>query len=271
MNAKRKAVSPKEKWQVNRRRYTWHLRPPFKTQFDRSHWWKETPGTEIEPIAALYELARRHPLVSQREPIWPPGQPRIPLPSIFEPQPSLRSTRILAMKSWPKLTKTERTNWKSSVGKLKGFDFRPGDSICISVTKLADSALWRQRRIAQLTSERLDAPLGFLRWLDTCVNPPTASEWESAIAQCAVEAYRKGCVLLAVAPDLAPDKAASVMMKAYREHLRLYPPAKPAQRAYPKKWLRLIAEFEDDETSLNKAKSPVFNRYRRVLDGLSFT
>jgi hypothetical protein len=105
---------------------------------------------------------------------------------------------------------------------------------------------------------------------DLAQNPPTAAEWESAIVQCAIEAHRQGYVLLAVAPDLAVDKAESLMAKKYREHLKLYPPLHPHQRARWESWLPIIAEFEDDEASGAKAKSQVFARYRRALNAIHF-
>jgi len=37
------------------------LDSPFNQEFDRTQWWKDE--TDINPVAALYELARRHPLV----------------------------------------------------------------------------------------------------------------------------------------------------------------------------------------------------------------
>jgi hypothetical protein len=101
--------------------------------------------------------------------------------------------------------------------------------------------------------------------------PPTADEWESAIAQCAIEAHRQGYVLLAVAPDLAVDDAESVMAKKYREHLDLYPPLHPHQRARWVDWLPLISAFEDAELQQGGAKSSqIFARYRRALDGVHF-
>jgi hypothetical protein len=63
MTAKRKTASSKETWQAMRARYTWHLRPPFDQEFNRSHWWKG--DSKIHPVAALYELARRHPRVGE--------------------------------------------------------------------------------------------------------------------------------------------------------------------------------------------------------------
>ena len=63
MSVKRKASSAKTNWLAVRRKYTWHLRPPFKTHFDRAHWWKGKPESDIESAAALYELARRRSLV----------------------------------------------------------------------------------------------------------------------------------------------------------------------------------------------------------------
>src|SRR6267142_1463569 len=45
--------------------YTWHLRRPFKCEFDREHWWMGKLDSTIEPAAAAYELARRHPMVGK--------------------------------------------------------------------------------------------------------------------------------------------------------------------------------------------------------------
>ena len=44
-------------------KYTWHLRALFKGKFDQSHWWNEENKSAVSPIAAVYELARRHPRI----------------------------------------------------------------------------------------------------------------------------------------------------------------------------------------------------------------
>ena len=298
----------------NRRRFTWHFRPLFESQFDRSHWWKGKDQSEIEPAAALYELARRHPLVRET---WlkriaaikrnhrglgvGPGHPfygearfsRIILNQDWfqvggnsSPPHSLYWTCLFGLKSWAKLDYTERENWKFSAGYLKGLDFRDEDLQCYSINQYAHWRITDERKAAltkkgqinelnyeQTPEERKAARKKYLSVLhnDLAVNPPTAEEWEVAIGNRAVEAYRRGYALLAVAPDLKADKAASVMAKIYRDHLRLYRPSRHKQRARWKDWLSIISEFENDETnSKKKAKSQVFVRYRRALDGIRF-
>jgi len=101
------------------------------------------------------------------------------------------------------------------------------------------------------------------------VNPPTAEEWEAAIGNRAVEAYRQGNTLLAVAPDLKADKAASMMKKVY--DLTERRKASPKQKARWQDWLPLISQFEESVTKRQKDTSQVFIRYRRAVDGICFT
>jgi hypothetical protein len=288
MNSKRKASFAKKNWRAGRRKYTWYFRSPFKAQFDRSHWWKKSPNNE--PCAALYELARRHPLVREtwlknfaantrsrwNIAIWLhkqglPGTARLPagceeltkkitLPPIGSQLPLMNSlgwTCFYGLKSWANLTLAQRESWKRSVGKIKGLDFRWDIDTCESVSSRLAFEAW--------------SPLNkLINPLCPLTNPQTASEWETAIAHWAVEAHRQGKVLLAVAPDLDSKKAGQLMVKTYRDHLRLYAPATPPQRARWEQWLDLIEEFEDDETSPAKAKSQVFARYRRAVVEIRF-
>ena len=53
VRAKRKETSLKGTWQAKR--------APFKGQSDCSPWWSGKPAGQIEPVAGLYELARRPP------------------------------------------------------------------------------------------------------------------------------------------------------------------------------------------------------------------
>jgi hypothetical protein len=267
-NRKRRVALRKETRQAVHRRYTWHLRPPFGDEFDRSQWWKGQP--DVEPVAALYELARRHPLVVEEERILVPlpgSPPPIPLPSIFEPRPSLVWTRRLRMKSWLRLTKSEQDNWKSSLHKMKGLDFRPKEFLCRSITEAARSTITQHRAEADKARAESGPP-----WF-ACYPPrqPADHEWKTAIAQCAVEAHRQGYLLLAVSPDMAADKAQSVMAKSYREHLKLYPSTGRLQRERSEDWLTLISEFEKVEAKGQKDTRQAFVRYRRALDGILFT
>jgi hypothetical protein len=298
MNAKRKATSPKENWQAIRRRYTWHLRPPFKSQFNHSHWWKGQ--SEIEPAAALYELARRHPLVRETwlknfaaatrnrrgtARLWLPKLSwkekviQLPTGDVRLPH-SLYWTCLFGLKSWAKLDYTERENWKFSAGYLKGLDLRDEELQCRSINKLAHwkiiderkAALRRKGQTKDTThiqshdkwKSAYDENLSVLH-NDLAVNPPTVEEWEAAIGYRAIEAYSQGYLLLAVAPGLQSDRGALLMQKVYGSAQRKY--GRPKQRARWQDWLPLISAFEDVPTS---PKSPVFVRYRRVLDGIHF-
>ena len=265
----RKASALREARQAIRRRYTWHLRPPFDAEFDRSHWWEG--HARIEPIAALYELARRHPLVAEETPIYAtlPGSesPFLPvIPPGLGPRPSLLWTRRLGMRSWPKLTASERTEWKSNLGKLKGFDFRLKESLCRNITALARLAI-EQKRAGADEARWQSGPPWFPYYPPA---QPTDREWEEAIAQYAVAVHRQGYILLGVALDLAAGNAGAILAAAYRNHLRMYPRPKPRERARCKDWLPIIAEFEEDESRGPKAKAQVFARYRRALDAVSF-
>jgi hypothetical protein len=302
----------KKQWQAIRRRYSWHLR---ESSFDRSHWWKGKPKSDIKPVAALYELARRHPLIGvtplrQRPQYGAAEYLRMPPLSqlsageqllrmtrtVLEPKLSLRYTILHRSKSWPKLTPSERTEWTSSIGKIKSFDFRTEESVCRDLTSLALEIVRKHREAESL----FNPPVGIFGSLPGAL---TDEEWKEAMAEAAVQAHHEGYVLLAVAPDLAADKLQSAVAKKYREHLRLYPAPKadeasviahslyssleddiisrrnnpPTERAVKSNqrsryqdWLRLISEFEDDELLRGGAKNQVFARYRRAVEQIRF-
>lgn len=246
-----------------RARYTWHLRPPFDKEFDRTRWWNGQSKFESEAI--LYELARRHPLINETPPekISLPGVSSAKLPSFLEPRPSLRLTQRLGMRSWPKLTASEQQRWKSSLGFMKGLDRRSEKALCVNVTELARASIGQQREKALTAyADIIKAQSGF-GWL-SLFDSLKDHEWEKAISQCAVEAQRQGYILIAVAQNLPVGKAGNVMAKQYRECRQR------AQRARPDDWLAIIREFENDEAEAG-AKSQVFARYRRVMDVMRFT
>lgn len=293
----RKASSTKEDWSALRRRYIWHLRPPFRNSFDRCHWWHKQ--SEIEPAAALYELARRHPLVrdqwlravalirrNNREILARPGSPAyvdtrfsriITVEHWFSTDakfgrvpPSLYWTCLLGLKSWEKLDYTERINWKFTVGILKGLDFRDVDLQCRSLNDAANWKIRFQREDAlgdKVKGKRRGQEIGAVINADLAANPPTTEEWETAIVASALGAYRRGYLLFAVAADLSAKKAGSALERAYPSARRHY--GRAEQRARWQDWLPLIAAFEDAETS-EGAYSQTFARYRRAMDGIDF-
>ena len=260
----RKASSRKETWQAIRRRYTWHLRPPFNNTFDHTHWWEGQSG--VAPIAALYELARRHPVIglAQESQDW----------SIFGVRTPIRWALVVGLKPWIRLSTLEQHGWGLCAGNLKGLDFRHASDRCFSIrtevlTRMGLKILFdRQKEYHKMTVERACR----LIEKEMVKHPPRAQKIEAAIARCAVEAHRRGYVLLAVAPDLAAGKAKSVILEEYHEHLKLYHPAETACRVRWQDWLPLISAFEDAELQQGGVKaSQVFARYRRVVDGIRFT
>jgi hypothetical protein len=174
------------------------------------------------------------------------------------------------MKSWPKLTESEQREWKSSLGKLKGFDFRPKESLCRNITSQAPLAVEQERTEAHKTFTEMFPGLPDIGYLCGYFANPTDREWKKAIAHCAVEACRGGYILFALAPDLAAAEAGALMVAAYRDYLKLYPPANRRQRARPQDWLALISAFEDDVARGPKTNPQIFAQYRRVLDGIRF-
>jgi hypothetical protein len=259
--------SPSKKWNDERLRYTWHLRPPFDTNFDRSHWWeRELNDQPINAVTAVYEVARRHPSVCAMR-IASAKRQR----STKSPPPSLHWTSLVGLKSWAALDYSERENWGSCAGNLKGVDFRDTTSQCQLVKLLAHGKIIDKRkealRVPGITFEELST----LARESIADNPITADEWETAIAEQAIQAHRQGRVLLSVAPDLDAALIQAAMGKKLAEHLSLYGNKKPRQRARWEDWLPIIAEFENAEDSPHKAKAQIFARYRRIIDGIQFT
>lgn len=308
MSAKQKTISSKENWQAVRRPYLWHLRPPFDKEFDRTHWWNGLQDSKIkkDKVAALYELARRHPLVGEglstriamyakmfgHDPTCPPAIvesrfneiTREFVARLREPH-SLYCTCLVGLKSWAKLDYSERRNWEFEIGNMKGLDLRDEDLQCYSINKYAHWKIANERHAALEKKGQINDPnyeqtpedreaerkknLSVLH-NDVAANPLTAEEWEVTIANRAVEAYRQGYIILAVVPDLKTDKAASVMAKTYRDHRRSYHLSQYKKRAWWESWLAIISEFENDEANTKQAEPQVFARYRRVLDGIQF-
>jgi hypothetical protein len=151
------------------------MHPAFCKHFDCSHWWEG--GLEPEPAAALYELARRHPRVREH---WlravaavklnhrrlrvGPGHPlfgRGTFRNIIldhnlckgsgvdtdtRISPSLYWTGLLGLKSWANLDFTERQNWVTTVGYMKGIDLRDDLAQCKAIQVYAQWLITDQRR-----------------------------------------------------------------------------------------------------------------------------
>jgi hypothetical protein len=291
MNAKRKAASSKETWQAMRARYTWHLRPPFDQEFDRSHWWKNEPQIDPAPAAALYELARRHPRVGElrsrlRHASWHGQELRASLvgaakermashsfDDLGQEAAAIHCLCLIGLKSWPTLEGRWQEYWEDSAGSIKGIDCRHEVQKCDSTTlsALAEVLLKRacilKRKWKCTKHEEFNKLLaeGFFK------NPPAAQELETALIQEVLAAHRQGHLLIAIAPNLPRKEAELLLAKSYHEQWVFKPPQQ-RKRCW-KKWLPLISEFENEFLSRpknQKINPQVFVHYRRTLDGIDF-
>jgi hypothetical protein len=248
----------KPAWLAEREPYTWHLRPPFEDEFDRSQWWKNEPF--IDPVAAVYELTRRHPLVGSVRQLenWSP----------FKGFNQVWASLIFGLKAWPNLDSNEQSFWSSYAGNMKGIDCRDSTERCYSIqdsvsTQLALKRAFTKKELKHMTIDKLDSPL----WKEMAKHPPSTVEMESEIKRLSVTAYRNGFMLMAIAPDLHKKNAAKLMKKEYKQHLIATQEHKQRLKK-PKNWLALISEFEDAVIGPNGAKSPLFNRYRHMINSI---
>jgi hypothetical protein len=233
-NSRNQRPKQEQDWQAKRGPYTWHLRPPFKDGgFDRSQWWKGK--ADIDPVAALYEIARRHPSVGRRD----------------SSTPALIVLGNIGLNSWPKLSPGHQAMWKSFAGNLKGVDCRNDEEKCYDV-------VWQDE------GEPLNQAIALQRGNAL----PTVTELEAGIARRAIAAYRQGYILLAVAPELESNEAKTLLARKYSEHRIMDGTGK--HRARLEDWLALIAVFEKDATSKDGLKFDSFNRYKRAVDSIKF-
>jgi hypothetical protein len=288
MSAKRKTISSKENWQAMRARYTWHLRPPFNYEFDHSHWWEGQ--NKIEPTAALYELARRHPRLGQlwlkfKRASWYGQELRCPLVGAAEKKmvsqacddlgkepAAIHCLCLIGLKSWPRLDGGNREFWLDSAGKIKGLDCRADTMRCQNINMQAHGELIGKRayRLNKIKRHKglTRAEFDELVSKNMIRNPFDSDEWNAAITRYAVAAHREGHLLFSVAPDLTLEEAKILFEREYGLHLKLTPAVK--QRARWEDWLPLIAAFENEEAQPGGKKSQAFTRYRRALDGIRF-
>jgi hypothetical protein len=277
-----------QSWQVVRASYTWHLRPPFVQEFNRSHWWEG--DSEIHPVAALYELARRHPRVGElrlkfRHARWYGQELRAPLLGDArermvsdlsvdleqEPWPILYLCRV-GLKTWPTLGCDEQQLWKMGVGNMKGVDCRVDSEKCESVTRRAEEeATWKPlwRAYTALNVSALEEIIGSSQHGQQLIDP---QDIEACIPEIASEAYRKGRWLISVAPDLAQQDAERLLASEYQKLRRQRDKARGSgkPRARVQRWVELISGFENAETG-GGANANGFNPYRAALEGIQFT
>lgn len=260
LSAKRKNNSSKEKWQAKRAPYTWHLRPPFDLEFDRTHWWKGKPEGKIKSIVCLYELARRHPRIGQlrlkfHRASWYGqelrdilvGAKNIGINSKVDDDLGQESEAIkclcqIGLKSWVNLPWFCRNYWMASAGNLKGVDERSSDDRCFPITL---------KTLAHLNEKS------------------TTDELEKEIVINALRMHRQGHLVFSFAPDLKTDTAVE-MFKYQYVILKKFLTKKGLQRERHENWLPIISEFEENTDNSIRVKKHQFTKYKRAVDGIRF-
>jgi hypothetical protein len=183
-----KTKSSKEAWELKREPYKWHLLPPFTIKFDRCQWWIGKTDKTIEPIAAIYELARRHPSVGLRM-----TQPW----KIKNPAPAILYLGDIGLKSWLKLTPYQKDGWQSFAGNMKGLDFRNEFEKCESITEDAFYELTTQRGIVALANKAKTKGITHENFASLIAkfchrHPFSADEMNQAVSSHAIDAHRRG-------------------------------------------------------------------------------
>jgi len=274
-NAKREPTHSELRWKVLRAPYTWHLRPPFTKEFDAKNWWGESIG---EPIAALYELARRHPRVGEaRRRVhgadWykKSCESHLSGPLLeqalrdLEGEPeSIRWLCLIGTRSWPTLRKGDKEVWASVAYGLKALDTRRERESCYCINSPdLDSVMWPTEP-PKLGLLKVSKPFDSAPELRKS-NKRAYSRAEAEITRHAIVAHRQGYLLIAVVPDLVPARALHMFGKVYKENAKGAPPSNK-ERARWKDWLRLISQFE----KLGKQTNQPSIHYRRAIDGIRF-
>lgn len=244
--------------------YTWHLGPRneglfYHPNFDREHWWNS--ADVVDPLAALYELARRHPdvLVAHIVPELLCLGPGFHL---------LYWLRDFGLKPWPKLRELDQRAWKYFASTMKGLDFRDDRVRCFSLEDEAVGVIQSKRAFTEKRYQKMTiSKVSRLIEKDMRKNPPLRKEIEAGIKREALSAYRQDYLLIAVALDMAEADAKRLMVQTWSQHRKEKKIFK--HRARSEQWLPIIARFEDEETS-GKAYAPSFTAFRRALDGLPF-
>jgi hypothetical protein len=202
-----------------RARYTWHLRPPFDQEFDRSHWWKNEPQIDPAPAAALYELARRHPRVGElrsrlHHAGWYGQELRAPLVGAAkermashafddlgqEPE-ALHCLCLIGLKTWPTLGWRYQEYWMASAGNIKGVDCRDDLERCYSVTDAAMCDVILQRGRALKVPRK-----AFQAW----VSPSSIGPGESEVVPVDIKAFQRSVEIIGKHLCETPISAAEI-------------------------------------------------------------
>jgi hypothetical protein len=309
MKAKQNAGHFKAKWQLLRARYTWHLRPPFQDEFDCTHWWAGKSADEIRPVAALYELARRHPRIGTlrvqlRSSSWYGQELRKPLighakeklaskafDDLGQEPTAIHCLCLIGLRSWPTLDWRSQAYWEMSAGHMKGVDCRDALSQCSSITSDALCDLMLKRLSAMKTGKK---SLQFLVGKTSDSNQEVVSPVDPAAFQKSLELVANDVLKNPIPQAELEAVIAQHAIAAHRQGHWLFAVASdltseraasllaqtyrheqsrhpyPKNRARWENWLPLIATFENADNQTGGAKSQSFTSYRRVMDTIEF-
>ena len=278
-----KKKSTKETRQAEHNRFLWHLNLPFKSEFDRTLWWEKTPETKVEPVAALYELMRRHPMVGElrkkfHSASWygielrPKlvGAARIEMLKHFitDAYDLPNTNKVLCtigLKCWANLTSEQRIEWSRVAGKIKGVESRETYGLCMPLTELAWSQLRAERAVNIAPPDKKVSSKAIMANAeeDIKLHPFTKDDYNAAIARLAVYAHDMGYLIYAIAEDSKIDDVVSALKKQFSHYQTLF--KIPQNRAPCQSWLDRISALEGGKIKVQESKSQTFARYCRIF------
>ncbi len=218
-------------------KYLWHLRPPWRDEFDHDHWWLNQ-GEDKEPVtleAAMWEIFRRHPkTLSRRE----HNEAMVKLNSGSKKETDDDGTKLqlflstYCCKSWPDLQDATRGLWQV----LLGEKFPP------------------QRGF-------YPSPVNFLNY-HRATGDRDEEWWLSRLV---VHFHKKGRLIFAVDPfATGTGKLVEQFVKEWRQGKN---PTNKG-KSHLGQWLDVISSFESKElvrNSKEKQNDQLFCRYRRII------
>lgn len=289
--------------------YNWHLRSPFDREFDRSQWWKSGHDSAIDPLASLYELARRHPGVGQlrqkfrsstwhgqelRDSITEADKKKI-ISSAFEDlgreHVAIHCLCLIGLKSWQQLTWHDKDFWRMSVGRMMGVDGREKWEKCFDIVRTSISERMWDR------IERLSLPKGALAYYVSRSNKygemeyvPAKNTLDEAFQNSLAKSLKKNPISRNEIESTISTRAVQAyndgfFLFAFAPDLNqdeaeqmfssVYRGVKKARKSKGsrnrgKNWLNIISGFENAETSNSGASASGFNPYRKIMKRLSF-
>jgi hypothetical protein len=244
-------------------KYLWHLKPPWRDEFDHVAWWsapgEKKPGGE----AAAWELFRRHPKIPDyinefllRPKHQPP--PSFAASSNTTHLPELPTLSVCSIWPWPKLPAPCRELWRLFLENYLQPQHRVGP--IGKVTALNEARLKAEIEANERRGNGHPLDLATIRAM-------TFRDHQTEMLDSVESHHKKGHILIAIDPRAgmgAIAKAVKHHLTALRKELGI----KGAAKDRDGQRLKAVQKFEASEGSRGakqKRDEKLFTKYRRII------